>query len=147
MIRRSVKIFFTVISLLAAATFLLAAPGAWATHEADHRYAVRDQTNPFTFDLRALMLWTTVIALGFGFVQFGRAQWRWTAAVADWEFLGVMPMIGVFNALLGLLWLCDHGDTHRDSHNHRSTHHDDRRDAHRPHNSREPRAESVQLAT
>jgi len=40
-ILRSVKILFTVISLLAAVTFLVAAPVARATHEVDHRYAVR----------------------------------------------------------------------------------------------------------
>jgi hypothetical protein len=41
MIRRRLKILFAVSSLLFAAIQLLAAPAAWATHEADHRYAVR----------------------------------------------------------------------------------------------------------
>jgi hypothetical protein len=59
----------------------------------------------FAFDLRTLILWTTAVALALGFIQYGRRQWLWTAGVADWEYFDVMPMIGVFNALLAVLWL------------------------------------------
>ena len=59
----------------------------------------------FTFQLRTLMLWTTVVAIGFGFVQFGRSHWQWTAGVAKWDNLWAMPMIGMFNALMAFSWL------------------------------------------
>jgi hypothetical protein len=61
--------------------------------------------NLLAFDLRTLMLWTTVIGCGFGFIQFGRVEWRWTLAIADWELMKAMPVLGVFNACLGLMWL------------------------------------------
>ncbi len=73
-----------------------------AQHDAD---ANRPKRSRWSFDLRTLMLWTTVIAFGFGFIQFGRVQWLWTKGVADWEFLQAMPLIGVFNAVLAVLWL------------------------------------------
>jgi len=60
---------------------------------------------PWTFELRTLMLWTTVIAVGFGFIHLARARWRWTETVADWEFMNAMPIIGVFNALVAVVWL------------------------------------------
>jgi hypothetical protein len=41
LIRRPLKILFAVNSLLFVAIHLLAAPAVWATHEVDHRYAVR----------------------------------------------------------------------------------------------------------
>jgi hypothetical protein len=61
--------------------------------------------NIFAFDLRTLMLWTTVIGIGFGFIQFGRVEWSWSAAVAQWEYFRAMPVIGLFNASVALLWL------------------------------------------
>ncbi|MEZ6081906.1 MAG: hypothetical protein R3C56_41395 [Pirellulaceae bacterium] len=61
--------------------------------------------SPFTFGMRTLMLWTTVVGLGFGFIQFGRRSWQWTAAVFQWEYLGAMPIIGVANGLVAALWL------------------------------------------
>jgi hypothetical protein len=62
-------------------------------------------SNVLAFDLRTLMLWTTVIGCGFGFIQYGRVQWHWTPTIVDWEYIEAMPMMGVFNACLGLLWL------------------------------------------
>ena len=41
LIRRPLKILVVINLLLFAAAHLLAAPAAWATHEVDHRYAVR----------------------------------------------------------------------------------------------------------
>jgi hypothetical protein len=61
--------------------------------------------NVFAFDLRTLMLWTTVIGIGFGFIQFGRVEWSWSASVAQWEFIRAMPVLGLFNASVALLWL------------------------------------------
>ena len=60
---------------------------------------------PFTFGLRTVMLWTTVVGLGFGFIQFGRQSWQWTAGVFQWELLGAVPIIGVTNGLVAVLWL------------------------------------------
>lgn len=60
---------------------------------------------PFAIDLRTLMLWTTTIAIAFGFVQYGRTRWQWTSSIADWVFLEAMPIIGVFHALVAVLWL------------------------------------------
>ena len=48
--------------------------------------AANESVSPFAFDLRTLMLWTTVIAFALGFVQFARAKWQWTFSIADWEF-------------------------------------------------------------
>ena len=64
-----------------------------------------DSVSPLAFDLRTLMLWTTVIAFAFGFIQFARAKWQWTFSIADWEFWQAMPVIGVFDAALALCWL------------------------------------------
>lgn len=61
--------------------------------------------NVFAFDLRTLMLWTTVFGVGFGFVQFGRVEWSWSAAVAQWRYFRAMPVIGLFNTAVALLWL------------------------------------------
>ena len=58
-----------------------------------------------TFQLRTLVLWTTIIAMGFGFIQYGRTHWGWTARAADSEFLTAMPLIGLLNACLAVLWL------------------------------------------
>jgi hypothetical protein len=61
--------------------------------------------SPLSFNIRTLMLWTTVIAVGFGFVQFGQSQWQWTADVAKSDFIKAIPIIGLFNAILAILWL------------------------------------------
>ena len=58
-----------------------------------------------SFDLATLMLWSTVIACGFGFMQFGRDKLNWGANVANWECLHAMPVIAIFNAMLAVLWL------------------------------------------
>lgn len=60
---------------------------------------------PLAFDLRTLMLWTTVIAVAFGFAQYLRGRWQWTSSIADWEFFEAMPIVGLFNALVAVLWL------------------------------------------
>ncbi len=67
--------------------------------------ASKSNRAPFAFDLRTLMLWTTAIALLLGFVQYARAEWQWTSNVADWVFIEAMPIIGLFNAFVGVLWL------------------------------------------
>jgi hypothetical protein len=69
--------------------------------------ADESEANPsrLSFNIRTLMLWTTVIAIGFGFVQFGQSQWQWTADIANWDFIKAIPFIGVFNAILAVLWL------------------------------------------
>jgi hypothetical protein len=67
--------------------------------------ANRPNQSPLTFSLLTLLLWTAVIAVGFGFIQFGRVRWGWTADVADWEHVQLMPFIGAYNALLAVLWL------------------------------------------
>jgi hypothetical protein len=58
-----------------------------------------------SFDLATLMLWLTVSACGFGFMQFGRDKLGWDASVANWECLHAMPVIAIFNAVLAALWL------------------------------------------
>ncbi|MGI9469982.1 MAG: hypothetical protein ACR2NZ_00530 [Rubripirellula sp.] len=58
-----------------------------------------------SFDLRTLMLWTTTFAIGFSFVQFGRIRWGWTGNIANWPHVEAMPLIGLFNAALGIAWL------------------------------------------
>lgn len=57
------------------------------------------------FGIRTLMLWTTVVGLGFGFIQFGQQNWQWTAGVFKWELLSAMPIIGITNGLVAALWL------------------------------------------
>jgi len=65
-----------------------------------------DRPNALSFDLRTMMMWTTIIALSFGFVQFGRIAYSWSGgAIARWEYIMAMPAIGLFNALVALLWL------------------------------------------
>ncbi len=57
------------------------------------------------FGLSAVMLWTTAVGLGFGFIQFGQRYWQWTAGIFEWELLGAMPIIGITNGLVAALWL------------------------------------------
>lgn len=60
----------------------------------------------FTFNVRTLMLWTTVVAFGFGFIQFGRIHWGWSASVAQRGILTPAVVLGMFDAGLAvaLLW-------------------------------------------
>jgi hypothetical protein len=51
------------------------------------------------------MLWTTVVGLAFGFIQFGIRYWHWTDAVFQWEYLAAMPIIGVINGLVAAMCL------------------------------------------
>lgn len=69
------------------------------------QHAEQPIPSAFAFDLRTLMLWTTVAAITLGFIQFGRTEWRWSTAVARWDYFRAMPVIGLFNAGLALLWL------------------------------------------
>ncbi len=55
------------------------------------------------FELRTLMLWTTLIALGFAFVHFGRATWQWSPNIDTRELLEAMPIIGLFNAQIAMV--------------------------------------------
>ncbi len=65
----------------------------------------RPSSTDFTFNLRTLMLWTTVSAIVLGFVQYGRVHLGWSSQVAQWEFVAAMPVLGVFNGLLAVFWL------------------------------------------
>jgi len=45
-----------------------------------------------------------------GFIQYGRGTWQWSIeSLWDWEFLAVMPLIGVINGVVGLMscWTCN----------------------------------------
>ena len=59
----------------------------------------------FSYDLLTLMLWTTVLAFGAGFIRYGQVQWGWTAGGIDWDYSAAILIIGVFNALLAVLWV------------------------------------------
>jgi hypothetical protein len=61
--------------------------------------------NPLRYGLGTLMLWTTVVGLAFGFIQFGRHYWQWTTAVFEWEYLAAIPIIGVINGLVAAMCL------------------------------------------
>ena len=65
------------------------------------------------YDLRTLMLWTTIIALTFGFIQYARVRWGWSASVADWEYIALMPLFAFFNALLAVIWAWALGERSR----------------------------------
>lgn len=78
----------------------------WLGRDSTKESGTRNCTpSPFAFDLRTLMLWTTAIALGFGFTQFAHARWRWSGNLTDWDFIDAMPIVGVGNALLSVIWL------------------------------------------
>lgn len=63
-----------------------------------------DLGRSLTFGAQAIILWTTVCALGMGFIQYGRATWQWSIeSVWEWEFLAVMPLIGVVNGVVALM--------------------------------------------
>lgn len=57
------------------------------------------------FDLRTLMLWVTVIACVLSFVSYARHRWAWSANAANREFLEATSLVGLFNAIVGLIWL------------------------------------------
>lgn len=65
------------------------------------------KSNPsqIRFGMSTIMLWTTAVGLGFGFIQFGQRYWQWTAGIFEWELLGAMPIIGITNGLVAALWL------------------------------------------
>ena len=63
-----------------------------------------DRGISLTFGAQAIILWTTVCALGMGFIQYGRATWQWSIeSVLEWEFLAVMPLIGLVNGVVALM--------------------------------------------
>ena len=70
-----------------------------------HVYRVAGESARFTFDLATLMLWITLSAAVFGFAQFGRVHWRWSADIASWEYIGTMPITGAFNSVIALTCL------------------------------------------
>lgn len=57
------------------------------------------------FSIGTLILWTTVLGFGFGFIQFGQRYWQWTAAVFQWAIMSSMPIIGITNGMVAALWL------------------------------------------
>lgn len=57
------------------------------------------------FSISTLILWTTVLGFGFGFIQFGQRYWQWTDAVFQWAYMSSMPIIGIANGLVAALWL------------------------------------------
>ncbi len=62
------------------------------------------RSNP-RFSISTLILWTTVLGIGFGFMQFGQRDWQWTAAVFQWKNMSAMPIIGMTNGMVAALWL------------------------------------------
>jgi hypothetical protein len=65
----------------------------------------------WSFQLQTLILWTTVIGLALGFVQYGRAYWGWivnwseSTSIGFGEYARVTSSIGLFNASLAGLWM------------------------------------------
>lgn len=57
------------------------------------------------FGMSTLMLWITSVAIGLGFLQFGQHYWQWTAGIFQWKLLWAMPIIGITNGLVAVLWL------------------------------------------
>ena len=55
--------------------------------------------------MQGMIMWTTFVALAFGFIQYGRAKWQWGEEVTRWEFLNAIPLIAVFHAVVALLVL------------------------------------------
>ncbi len=62
------------------------------------------RSNP-KFGISTLILWTTIVGFGFGFIQFGQRYWQWTVAVFQWQYMGSMPIIGITNGMVAALWL------------------------------------------
>ena len=80
------------------ATELCQAVGRRGRPEARH-----SKPQHFRFGLQTLILWTTVIAVGFGFIHYGQTHWSWTTST-DWRFVTAIALIGQFNAGIALLW-------------------------------------------
>ena len=68
------------------------------------RWMVR-KTNKqaFSFDLRLLFIWMTVLACIFAFFQYGRLTWGWGTARSAWIHGIDVPIIGAINALLACI--------------------------------------------
>ena len=64
-----------------------------------------DQKEHFRFGIRSVLLWTTVFGISFAFIQFGRQTWLWTAEIFQWEHMNAVPLIGMTNGILAVLWL------------------------------------------
>lgn len=72
----------------------------YARRRADH-----ERTSMLSYNILTLMLWTMLVALGFGLVNHGRANWGWTASKTEWELLKAIPVIGVSNGLIAVIWV------------------------------------------
>lgn len=70
-----------------------------------HHATDDDDRLRFAFDLRVLILWTMAAAIVLAVVRYGCLNLQWTTDVVDWEYFDVMPILGVYNALLAVHWL------------------------------------------
>jgi len=61
--------------------------------------------NPNRFEIRDLMLWTAVVAVGLGFMRWGIEYWGWNENLFHWELLFAVPVLGITQGLVAALWL------------------------------------------
>lgn len=67
---------------------------------------VSKDANPNRFEIRDLMLWTAVVAVGLGFLRLGIKYWGWHENFFfQWEFLFVAAVLGITQGLVAALWL------------------------------------------
>lgn len=56
------------------------------------------------FDLMSVLIWTTLVAGGFGVAQLAQIKLGWSSDIATWQYFKAMPVLAISNALLAVVW-------------------------------------------